>query len=218
MNIQAIFVEGGHGKSPFGLTDCGAVGTLNGQKVTERQFTKAIASRVLNLLSSKEELKGVLVQGVGIETETNIRRKMAFVNTVMTENKFAPNNCIGVAIHMNSSTDKDANGFEVWYQKSGRSANFALAVAKSLDQYQLVSSRGKTTLPSSVGRYGRFYIDDTLAKYIIVEAGFISNPSDAKTIWENLDREAESIAHGILEYARNLTELYLDVHRVDEGK
>jgi len=206
MVAQAIFVEAGHGKSNsiFGGVDMGASGKVNVGTVYERNFAVNIAGKILKILQQKEELKSVLVQGVGIVTAASISKKMAFVNTVMKENHLAPERCFGVAIHMNSSTDKKAKGFEVWYQKNGISIPLANAIAKSWEEYGITPLRPRAVNSSAVGRYGRFYIDDTMARYVIVETGFISNPSEASLINESADRVAEAIAHGILEFIRKL--------------
>lgn len=201
MNI--IFVEAGHGKSPLGFTDNGAVGKYRGSKITERDYSKAIARKVLDILHDKTELSNYIVQGVGVETDASIQKKMKYVNTIMTENRAVPSQCFGVAIHMNSQVP-EARGWEIWYQKNGKSLAFANSVAKSLDEYKVIPPRQIPILPSSKGRFRRFYIDDTLANYLIIECGFITNIDDATIIWDNLDRVAESIAHGILEHIRNL--------------
>lgn len=202
MKPQAIFIEAGHGKGLLGMVDLGASGNLGAGRVYERDFAVRIATVVLSILQKKEELNGILLQGVGIQTSANIRKKMLYVNTVMKENHLQPLKCLGVAIHMNSSTDKKAHGFEVWYQKSGKSLMFANYVADSWAQYKITSLRPKPVNNSAVGRYGRFYIDDTQAQYIIVETGFISNEEEAGIINNCIDKVAECIAHGILEYVR----------------
>lgn len=199
--MNAIFVEAGHGKSPLGLKDNGASGTYKGQKVFEREYAKSIARAVLSFLAGK--LENYIVQGVGVETDASTIAKMRYVNTVISENRYDPSKSFGVAIHMNSGP-KEANGWEIWYQKSGKSLNFANSIGESLKKYNVVSPRSKPINSSADGRYRRFYIDDTLVRYVIVEVGFISNLDDAQKIWENSLRVGESIAHGILEHIRNL--------------
>lgn len=206
MKAQAVFIEAGHGKSNsiFGGPDMGASGKVNGGNVYERNYSVNIAGKVLKILQQKEELKNVLVQGVGIVTSASISKKMKYVNTVMKENHLDPAFCFGLAIHMNSSVSNEAKGFEVWYQKNGNSLSLANAIAKSWDEYNITPLRPKPINSSATGRFGKFYIDDTQARYVIVETGFISNPSEAVIINEQVDRVAEAIAHGLLEYIRNL--------------
>lgn len=201
MKAQAIFIEAGHGAGLIGR-DSGAVGTMGGSKITEREFTVKIARAVLALLKTKEELNGILVQGVGVENETSIQKKMKFVNYVMKENQLNPGLCFGVAIHMNAG--KGGTGFEVWYQRSGASLEYGKSIVASWGQYGILPLRPTSLNSSKNGRFGRFYIDDTAAKYVIVETGFVTNDSDTTTLWNNIDRAAEAIAHGILTYIRNL--------------
>lgn len=201
MKTQAIFIEAGHGRGLISA-DLGASGQIGGGKVYERDFAVLIASEILKILKSKQELQGVIVQGVGIETSATVQRKMKYVNMVMAENHLDPVNCFGVAIHMNSGAPT-AQGFEVWYQKSSKSFSFANDIAEAWHEYNLTPLRAKPLNSSANGRFGRFYIDDTQARYVIVETGFITNEGEAKTIKDNIPRVAEAIAHGILQHVRN---------------
>jgi N-acetylmuramoyl-L-alanine amidase len=204
-SMQGVFVSAGHGKSwPLNLKDVGAVGKFGDKKYYERDIAKELGRRVLDILKSKKELKGCLVQGVGIETDANIVRKMAFVNSVIRENRFAASNCLGIAIHMNASTSNKARGFEVWYQKNGKSKPLAEYMVRSWKEYALTPLRPSPLNNSKNGRYGRFYTDDAVCPYLIVETSFISNYEDLRTIVDNLDRAAESLAHGVMEYVRSM--------------
>lgn len=202
--IKAIFVEAGHGIKertwPFKpARDCGAVG--NGFQ--ERDVAKEIARRVLIILKSKKELSS-LIQGVGVETEASIQSKMRFVNTVMNENHFSPNECVGLAIHMNSIASPIPTGFEVWYQIRGQSKSLADFMVRAWAEYKITPLRPRPINNNKDGKYGRFYTDDTSCPFLIVETSFISNPNDVKAITFHYDRVAECISHGLLEYIRNL--------------
>lgn len=203
-NVQAIFTEAGHGRSLLGLKDTGAVGKFGSAKYYERDMAKELARRVLAILKSKAELKGVLIQGVGVETDANIRAKMRFVNSVMAENQLTPSKCMGIAIHMNASTSNKATGFETWYQIKGQSKPLAEYLVRSWKEYAITPLRPSPINNNKKGRYGRFYTDDTLCPYLIVETSFISNLGDVQAIIKNYDRAAEAITHGILTYIRSL--------------
>lgn len=209
MSIQAIFIEAGHGKGLTGLTDPGACKWHGAQLYKERDYAVRLANRVISILQSKalDELKGVTIQGVGVETEANIRKKMQFVNTVIRENKLSPNKCLGIAIHMNSSISSQPSGHEVWHQKNGfmkGTINLAESLIRSWQSYNIIPLRPRAINDSKNSRFGRLYIDDALCPYNVVETGFISNFGDASTIQANIDRAAEAIAHGIMEYVRSL--------------
>lgn len=206
-SAKVIFVEAGHGKNVFGVKDVGAVGKINGKKVYERDFAVALAREVINILKSKEELNGCLVQGVGVESDANVVKKMSFVNYVIKENKLNPLDCFGIAIHMNASISSYANGFEVWHQRSQQSIPFAKSIVEAWHKYAINKLRPKPINNSANGRYKKFYIDDTKANYIIIETGFISNEEDAKAILNDILRAAEAIAHGIMNHLRTNNKL-----------
>lgn len=203
--IKVIFVEAGHGKNGlFARKDVGAVGKFGEKVYHERELAKEIGRRVLVILKSKKELNGTLIQGVGVETDATVQKKMHFVNSVITENHYKPSECLGVAIHMNAATDSRARGFEVWHQKSGKSKVFAEFLVRAWDKYNITPLRPRPVNNNKNGRYGRFYTDDAYCPYVIIETSFISNLADVDAITSDYDRVAECIAHGILEYIRSL--------------
>jgi N-acetylmuramoyl-L-alanine amidase len=201
--MKAIFIESGHGKGLI-FRDVGAVGRHFGKVYHERDLVVTIGRKVIEILKSKTELKKVLIQGVGVETEANTSAKMKFVNSVMSENKFNPSECIGVSIHMNSYSSIVPTGFEVWAQRNGKSKPLAEKLALAWDKYKITPMRRPAVKNSKDSRFGKFYIDDTLCPFVIIETSFISNPSDVKAITGNYDRVAEAIAHGILNHIRSL--------------
>lgn len=203
--MKAIFIESGHGRNGvFNRLDTGATSKFGGVQYLERSFTVELGRRVLAILKTKPELKGVLLQGVGIETEATIQKKMYFVNHVITENNYKPSECLGIAIHMNAASVNSARGFEVWCQKNGRSDALGEALVRSWGEYKVTPLRPRAINNNKNGRYGRFYTDDAYCPYVIVETSFISNLEDVNAIIKDYDRAAEAIAHGIMEYVRSL--------------
>lgn len=200
--MEAIFVDAGHGRSLLGLKDVGAVGKFGAAKYYERVIAVELARRVLDILKTKTELKGTLVQGVGVETEANISRKMKYVNTVLSENRFIPSRCLGISIHMNASTSNKPRGFEVWYQRSGKPRSLAEYIVRAWKKYDIVPLRPSALNSTATHRYKKLYIDDTLCPWVLIETAFISNLTDVTAIMNNLDRAAEAIAHGVLEFIR----------------
>lgn len=200
--IKCILISAGHGKSAIGTKDPGAVG--NG--LTERQMVVIIARKVLDILKSKPELKNTLIQGVGVETEANLRGKIKYVNSVISENKLMPSEAMSISLHMNSSISKQPRGFELWYQKAPRPNKVAIAefITRAWQKYAIVPLRPKPIICTNQHRYGRLYIDDYNCPGVLIETGFISNSEDVKAISQDYDRVAEAIAHGILEFVRSL--------------
>ena len=161
-----------------------------------------IGRRVLALLKTKPELKGVLLQGVGIETDASPQKKTHFVNSVITENHFKPSECVGIAIHMNAATSPMARGFEVWCQKDGKSDGLGEYLIRSWKDYAITPLRPRAYNNNKNGRYGRFYTDDYYCPFVICETSFISNLMDLEAVMNNYDRVAECYAHATLEFLR----------------
>lgn len=202
--MKALFIEAGHGKSYLGLKDVGAVGKFGSSRYYERDMAKELARRVIDILKTKREIKDCLLQGVGVETDASIVKKMQYVNTVIKENKLPANQCLGIAIHMNAASSNKATGFEVWHQKNGKSKPLAEFLVRAWDKYKITPLRPRAVNNNKNGKYGRFYTDDALCPYVIVETSFISNLQDVDAIISDYDRAAEAIAHGLLEFIRSI--------------
>jgi N-acetylmuramoyl-L-alanine amidase len=194
-------IEGGHGRSIIGTKDPGAVG--NGQ--TERNMVVIIARKVLEILNSKKELKNVLVQGVGVETEANLNAKVKYVNSVIAENRFTPSEVFSVSLHMNSVFSKKPRGFEIWYCKGAKPNRITISeyLVRAWQKYAILPLRPKTMQPTSLHHRKALYIDNYRCPAVLVEIGFISNTEDVKAITQDYNRAAEAIAHGILEFVRS---------------
>jgi N-acetylmuramoyl-L-alanine amidase len=192
--IKCILIEAGHGKRGL-LKDPGACSA----GYTERQFTVDLARKIIDILKSKEELKGVLIQGVGVETEATINKKIFYANKVIKENRFSPNEVMYIALHINSAS-KVAEGYEVYYKSDLRSLELAHQLIKSNDAYDLFPNRG---VKSSKGQRAG-YIDYVYSSAVLIENGFINNPREREILIEEMPRVAEMNAHGILTWIRNV--------------
>lgn len=202
--MQAIFVDAGHGKSAIGLTDNGAVGRFGDQIFVERALNTVIARKVVEILQNKkDELGNCLIQGIGIETKSTPFKKMQFANLVIRENRFSPNQCLGVSIHINSATGA-ASGFEVWHQKANSfSRTFAEFIVAAWRKYGITGLRPKPIINTKDHwKYHRLYIDDANCRWVLLECGFINNLADMKAVTADISRTAECIANGIMEYIR----------------
>ena len=99
---------------------------------------------------------------------------------------------IFVSIHLNSSLNPDANGFEVFY-KSGNEDSKNLASAIS-GENELFTDRG-TTATNSL-----YLLNHFKGTSVLVEAGFISNKNDLQVLQTNTAQVGGSIAAGIIKF------------------
>jgi N-acetylmuramoyl-L-alanine amidase len=203
--MKAIFLDAGHGKNVLGAYDYGACRIYHGQLFKEREFAKDIVSTMKNILSSKEELKGCLIQTVGLETDTTPAKKMAFINQTIRENRFPVLSCLSVSIHMNSVAFGEARGFEVWRQKRSATATLlADEIVKAWGDYKILPLRPRPVMSTSLNsKWHRLYIDDAVCPAVLAEVGFISNFNDLSAVKQDTGRVAECLAHGILSFIRN---------------
>ena len=100
-----------------------------------------------------------------------------------------------VSIHTNASTQRTANGTEVLvYTAPSRAANLAEDILENVTDITGLNSRGVKERP------GLYVLRKTNMPAVLVELGFITNPSDAARMRDNPQLFAQGIYQGILEY------------------
>jgi N-acetylmuramoyl-L-alanine amidase len=100
-----------------------------------------------------------------------------------------------VSIHTNASTQPTANGTEVLvYSQPSISADLAEDILREVTEITGLASRGVKSRP------GLYVLRKTTMPAVLVELGFISNPSDAQIMRDNPNLFARGIYQGILDF------------------
>ena len=199
-NIDAIFIEAGHGKKTLFGFDQGATAKLGEKIYTERELAKDLAQRVIEKLAPKTKCP---ILGVSMDTDgATLEKKTAYINGTIAARGWK--NCLGIALHFNSIAGSDARGFEIFYQKKNSLIlPITRSISAAMEKYKVFSPRNPSIKSTEYYSEKRLYIDDWKAGSILIETCFISNPSDLKNYLIQTDRVAESIANGILTYLRS---------------
>jgi N-acetylmuramoyl-L-alanine amidase len=112
LRIAAIIIDPGHGGK-----DPGAIGEhrINGKvvKFQEKEITLNISKSLQALLKSAYPDKRILMTRTG-DTFPSLEERVAIANSVPLKENEA---IIYISIHVNSSLNKTARGYEVWYLK-----------------------------------------------------------------------------------------------------
>lgn len=173
-NSKYVVIDAGHGGTDYGA--------LRGN-INEKDITLDIAKRVQSML----EKKGYTVAMTRTnDTYVSLQDRVEYSET------FNPD--IFVSIHVNSSNSDSPSGLETHYYKEN-----SLKLAKHVHAAMLnnINSKDRGLFKS------KFYvINHTTAPAILVETGFISNPSErAQLITESRkNATAKAIVEGIDEY------------------
>jgi len=166
----------------------------------ERDVNVDVCNQLINILRDKNELAGCLIQGVGVNTDASVSKKIKYANSVIKENQFNPDEVLYISVHCNAASNKTASGVEIWtpnpHGSTGSIANSILSAR--LRYFPELKDRG---IKNSTGaRAG--YINSINCRSMLIELAFISNEGD-RAVLKQTYRNAESIANGLLEYIRN---------------
>jgi len=168
-----IVVDPGHGGFDRG--------GIPGQQVPEKMMTLDVSLRLKPLLE-KAGYKVVLTRDTDVFVPLGTRVAMA--------NSYP--NAIFVCIHFNSATRSGANGIETYFY-STESAPLAASIHSAVVGGAPSENRG-------VRRRGYFVLRKTTVPAVLVECGFLTNPTEAQYAQTNVYRQqlAQEIARGIL--------------------
>ena len=168
-----VVIDAGHGGFDRG--------GIPGQRVPEKIMTLDVAQKLKPILE-KAGYKVVMTRNTDVFVPLGTR--VAIANSYP--------NAIFVCIHFNSATRSGANGIETYFY-STESAPLASSIHSAVLGGAPSQNRG-------IRRRGYFVLRRTTIPAVLVECGFLTNPSEAQYALSNTYRQqlAQEIAHGIV--------------------
>jgi N-acetylmuramoyl-L-alanine amidase len=173
------------GKSTTVVLDAGHGGFDRGgiprQVVAEKTMTLDVAQRVRKILGAAG-YRVIMTRDSDVFVTLGERVRIA--------NGYG--NAIFVCIHFNSAARAGANGIETYYYSS-QSAALAANIHR-----QVVA--GTTSENRGIRRRGYYVLRHTSVPAVLVECGFLTNPTEARLVLQSSYRErlADRIADGIM--------------------
>ena len=167
-----VVIDAGHGGHDRG--------GIPGQRVPEKVMALDVAQRVRSILSSNG-YRTVMTRDRDVFVPLGTR--VAIANSYR--------NSIFVCIHFNSATRRGANGIETYFYSSQ-----SLPLASAIHYYV---SRAAPSSNRGVRRRGYYVLRRTAVPAVLVECGFLTNPTEAQYAQSTSYRQmlAEQIARGV---------------------
>jgi N-acetylmuramoyl-L-alanine amidase len=167
-----VVIDAGHGGFDRG--------GIPGQRVPESIMTLDVALRLRSILQASG-YRVVMTRSTDVFVPLGTR--VAIAN--------AYRNGIFVCIHFNSATRRGANGIETYFYSSQ-----SLPLASSIHYYV---AGGAASPNRGVRRRGFYVLRKTTIPSVLVECGFLTNPTEAQTVQNSGYRQrlAEEIARGV---------------------
>src|SRR5215831_980031 len=167
-----VVIDAGHGGYDRG--------GIPGQRVAEKEMTLDVAQRLKNVLAANG-YRVVMTRDSDVFVPLGTRTAIA--------NQYG--NAIFVSIHFNSATRRGADGIETYFYSRD-----SLALASAIHHYV---AGGAPSPNRGVRRRGYFVLRRTNIPAVLVECGFLTNPTEASYAQNTSYRQklAEEIAAGI---------------------
>src|SRR5437667_4611947 len=170
----AVVIDAGHGGFDRG--------GIPGQKIPEKEMTLDVAQRLKTLLAAS---------GYRVIMTRDSDVFVPLPTRVAVANSYR--NAIFVCIHFNSATRGGANGIETYFY-----SRESLPLASAIHYYV---AGGAPTPNRGVRRRGFYVLRRTTIPSVLVECGFLTNPTEAQYAQSVSYRQklAEEIARGVRE-------------------
>jgi N-acetylmuramoyl-L-alanine amidase len=193
MQAKAIYLDAGHGLSPSGGTDNGAVGS----GTSERDQVVALCQALLPLLAHLP----LEVVPIGITERLSLPQKIKQINDLCATRGWASGDALLLSVHMNADATGTARGVEGWYS-SQKPAQVGLAqtMAQNVARASGLPLRDPSAKPSAQDRLGHLGIlDDTVPTAVLVECGFVTSVADVKVVAQHAS-VAQGLYQGLVDY------------------
>lgn len=184
---KIIYLDAGHGGK-----DCGAISG----NIMEKNLNLSIVKKLANKLGEK----GAIVL-LTRDTDKDLASKYAsnrkrsdLTNRAMLINKSKAN--LYISIHMNSTTNSSWRGLQIFYNsKNKENLNFAKIMNDTIKK--------KMSIVREIKKENNYYMYKQIRTTgILIEAGFLSNPSDLYLLKQDKYQEKLSsiITEGVVNY------------------
>jgi N-acetylmuramoyl-L-alanine amidase len=189
-----VVIDAGHGGYDRG--------GIPGQRVSEKDMTLDVARRLRSLLSASG-YRVVMTRDSDVFVPLGTRTAIANSNR----------NAIFVSVHFNSATRRGASGIETYFYRGD-----SLSLASAIHHYV---AGGAPSENRGVRRRGYFVLRRTNMPSVLVECGFLTNPTEAGYVQNASYRQklAEEIAAGVRSRGSIASSRgYIDQTRVTSSK
>lgn len=197
--IKSLFIVAGHGLSSSGGNDNGAARP----GINERDQVVEIARDLYERIAADPSFRSIEVLKIGVDERLKLTDKIARVNAIMQQRGWGASDAILLSLHVNAASNTQARGLEAWHQPNEGTYALSLSLVDAVAQWTGIPKRPRPVRPTSENRFGRLgIIDDTAAKAVLFECGFLSNEFDAAFLLDTRfdDRYAVGLHEGLRSY------------------
>jgi N-acetylmuramoyl-L-alanine amidase len=223
-SVAAILIDPGHGgKDPGAIGEHMVAGTK--LRVVEKEVTLAVSLKLYAALKAKYPDKRILITRDD-DSYPTLEDRVEMANSVELASNEA---IIYVSIHANSSFNKNAKGFEIWYlnpeyrrtlvdaNKPGSPSQEIAPILNAMLEEEfttesiILARNIMTRLQTEIGAESPnrgvraeewFVVRNAHMPSVLVETGFVTNPEEGKLLTRDdyLSRVADGVYNGLVDF------------------
>ncbi len=187
---KCVVIDAGHGGN-----DPGKIGINN---ALEKNINLSIAKKVkkyleqqdITVIMTREDDMGLYQEGSSNKKMEDLRNRIQIINSSSA--------LLCVSIHQNSYTSESVEGIQVFYYDGSTNGKYVA----ELMQEQLILGMKPNKERTAKADNSYYLLKNSSVPMIIVECGFLSNPTEANLLTQEYYQEkmAWNISLGILKY------------------
>lgn len=190
---HTIIIDAGHGLPDAGANSTDGTSEENINLNISLKLQKLLEASGSTVILTRSDENGIYDINSKNKKSSDLKNRVNLANTSNAE--------IFVSIHLNKIDITSCHGWQSFYQKNNENSKLlANYIQKNLN-YSIQKNNKRDILPLS----GKYIIDNIKIPTVIVECGFLSNPSELNNLKTESYQEnlAWGIYTGIIDYFSN---------------
>lgn len=185
--IQTVVIDAGHGFSDPGKIGVGGVLEKEVNLQIAKKVQKILTDKGIRVVMTREDDLGLYDKSVSNKKAEDMKKRVDLINRIKPE--------VAVSIHQNSYHEGSVKGAQVFYYAHSEAGKKAALIMQ--EELRAFDSANKRQAKENTTYY---MLKKTEIPTIIVECGFLSNPTETQKLQtEDYQKEvAEAICTGII--------------------
>lgn len=190
---HTIIVDAGHGLPDAGASSDDGTSEENINLNISLKLQKLLEASGSTVILTRSDENGIYEVNSKNKKQSDLKNRVNLANSSNAE--------IFVSVHLNKIDISSCSGWQSFYQKNNKNSKILAKCIQENLNYSIQKNNKRDILPLS----GKYIIDNIKIPTVIIECGFLSNPSELNNLKTDSyqDNLAWGIYTGIIDYFSN---------------